>query len=436
MNELSASKSIPTMYKGVSFRSRLEARYAAFFDLAGWDWSYEAIDKDGWIPDFLVRFKCACGHCNGRHLLIAEVKWYHSINDFRSHFCYQFKAHNGESYAAMGNNPSISAWKSRNDSTGFYTIPAILPKWEDMWKTAGNTVQYSGLSVVPSSNLCMEVIDPIKAKKYLERNIANRPPNKLKIQQYADDMLKNHWTESETNICFDTNGNLLNGQHRLMACILSGVKFTSSVRRNMDSSAFKNMDTGLPRSMAMRTGIPKKEVEIYKAAIQIATGKQVVTAGDIDDATPAKLIDATKELHSYCGTSKGIFSRVPVRLAACTLIALDPDHKEYIKSQYRSLVLFNHLEMADCVRSFHKQWMERSTRRQAKILIDEYAARHKLLAEAMKALHPDHAADRTFRTSQGDFESARTLIRLMMGEIQKSMRLYSNKPDNQNALPL
>ena len=28
---------IPTTYSGVVFRSRLEARWAAFFDLCGWD---------------------------------------------------------------------------------------------------------------------------------------------------------------------------------------------------------------------------------------------------------------------------------------------------------------------------------------------------------------------------------------------------------------
>jgi hypothetical protein len=45
---------IPTKYKGVQFRSRLEARWAAFFDLAGWRWDYEPLDLDGWIPDFVL----------------------------------------------------------------------------------------------------------------------------------------------------------------------------------------------------------------------------------------------------------------------------------------------------------------------------------------------------------------------------------------------
>ena len=45
---------IPTRYAGVRFRSRLEARWAAFFDLVGWQWEYEPIDLAGYIPDFML----------------------------------------------------------------------------------------------------------------------------------------------------------------------------------------------------------------------------------------------------------------------------------------------------------------------------------------------------------------------------------------------
>jgi hypothetical protein len=46
--------SIPILYNGVRFRSRLEARWAAMFDRLGWEWHYEPIDLLGYIPDFLI----------------------------------------------------------------------------------------------------------------------------------------------------------------------------------------------------------------------------------------------------------------------------------------------------------------------------------------------------------------------------------------------
>lgn len=44
----------PTMYHGTRFRSRLEARWAAFFDLLKWRWEYEPFDLKGWVPDFIL----------------------------------------------------------------------------------------------------------------------------------------------------------------------------------------------------------------------------------------------------------------------------------------------------------------------------------------------------------------------------------------------
>lgn len=52
-------KAIETEYKGYPFRSRLEARWAIFFDLCGARWEYEPEpfgvgDELGYLPDFLV----------------------------------------------------------------------------------------------------------------------------------------------------------------------------------------------------------------------------------------------------------------------------------------------------------------------------------------------------------------------------------------------
>ncbi len=45
---------VPTIYRGIEYRSRLEARWAAMFDLLDWRHTYEPLDGNGYIPDFLV----------------------------------------------------------------------------------------------------------------------------------------------------------------------------------------------------------------------------------------------------------------------------------------------------------------------------------------------------------------------------------------------
>jgi hypothetical protein len=53
---MTGDKAIKTKYKGYTFSSRLEARWAAFFDLLDWKWTYEPVDLKGYIPDFILLF--------------------------------------------------------------------------------------------------------------------------------------------------------------------------------------------------------------------------------------------------------------------------------------------------------------------------------------------------------------------------------------------
>lgn len=55
-------KAIPTMFMGRKYRSRLEAKWAAFFHLLSTQrivrrWEYEPLDLGGWSPDFYVDFE-------------------------------------------------------------------------------------------------------------------------------------------------------------------------------------------------------------------------------------------------------------------------------------------------------------------------------------------------------------------------------------------
>jgi hypothetical protein len=49
-----ATEAHPTLYKARLYRSRLEARWAVFFDLMGWRFEYEPLDLGLWSPDFLL----------------------------------------------------------------------------------------------------------------------------------------------------------------------------------------------------------------------------------------------------------------------------------------------------------------------------------------------------------------------------------------------
>jgi P4 family phage/plasmid primase-like protien len=51
------NKGIPTIgVRGIQFRSRIEAQWAYIFEKLEWDWEYEPIDLQGYIPDFIIKF--------------------------------------------------------------------------------------------------------------------------------------------------------------------------------------------------------------------------------------------------------------------------------------------------------------------------------------------------------------------------------------------
>lgn len=62
---------IPTVYRGRQYRSRLEARWAAFFDALGWKHEYEPYDLHGWVPDFMLHGRCSDGRPRP---ILCEVK--------------------------------------------------------------------------------------------------------------------------------------------------------------------------------------------------------------------------------------------------------------------------------------------------------------------------------------------------------------------------
>jgi hypothetical protein len=63
VGSLEKTRAIETNYMNCRFRSRLEARWAVFFDSLGWDWEYEKQgytigwredDEIPWLPDFEI----------------------------------------------------------------------------------------------------------------------------------------------------------------------------------------------------------------------------------------------------------------------------------------------------------------------------------------------------------------------------------------------
>ena len=106
----------------------------------------------------------------------------------------------------------------------------------------GSVLQVEGLTVT------VEVITPQDAERYLRTNKNVRKLRTAVVNRYARDMSNDDWHLGTSVIGFDAEGNLRCGQHRLTACVQSGVPFTTIVARGLTESAVDNDDQGLKRT--------------------------------------------------------------------------------------------------------------------------------------------------------------------------------------------
>jgi len=92
------------------------------------------------------------------------------------------------------------------------------------------------------------VITPGWAKVLLERVPDHqRRLNERHVKMLAKDMTEGRWRLTGDAIRIDANGNLIDGQHRLLACVHSGVPLKTVLIDGVDPSDFAVIDQGRRR---------------------------------------------------------------------------------------------------------------------------------------------------------------------------------------------
>jgi hypothetical protein len=116
------------IYNGLQFKTQLEARWAAFFDLAEWEWRANPVPVGNWSPDFRVTFPCNHSECGGSHTLLVAVLPLSNSEDFKTHPCLSHFYGIGDAYkglgvsvdagAAFGTSPKATTWEMAHGSGG------------------------------------------------------------------------------------------------------------------------------------------------------------------------------------------------------------------------------------------------------------------------------------------------------------------------------
>jgi hypothetical protein len=96
----------------------------------------------------------------------------------------------------------------------------------------------------------VQQITPERAEQWLAANTTNRPLSRSTVRGFAEAMRRGDWLVTHQGIAFDTNGVLVDGQHRLAAVIEADEPIEMTVFTDVEPDTFDVLDTGKRRNAA------------------------------------------------------------------------------------------------------------------------------------------------------------------------------------------
>ncbi len=157
----------------------------------------------------------------------------------------------------------------------------------------------------------LRTITPKQAKEMLGSQIRNRYISDALVDRYARDMKKENWDENGQALIISEEGKLIDGQHRLNACIKADVPFRSVVTRGVDEKAKLTIDAGKKRSFAHQLqmdGIPypNHTAATIQTVFHILEGS---TATKLTNHEMQKILDKYPDIFN---STKLIMSKIPL----------------------------------------------------------------------------------------------------------------------------
>jgi hypothetical protein len=123
-------------------------------------------------------------------------------------------------------------------------------------------------SVTKKVTSVIELITPDKAARWLSAAPPNRNINRSHIEFFKRQLTADQMQITSDGIALDENEGVTNGQHRLTACVETGIAFQALVVRGIShDTALKCVDSGRVRTEADRLGMIGETNTARKASI-------------------------------------------------------------------------------------------------------------------------------------------------------------------------
>ena len=257
-------------------------------------------------------------------------------------------------------------------------------------------------AITPSS---ATLITPAVAQEILDSsNASNRRMRGWWATALAAAIKRNEWILTHQGIAFDKDGNLIDGQHRLKAVVLSGVAVKMFVFAGLDPKAFMAIDVGVKRSTSDTTGLEKGTAEVCSrlAGIVMRVGQTSATSQQALEVAKCGVEEVHQRLTEFCGSRKKVFGSASVR-AAAVLLVMDGHPEEKVFATYRNIALQKYEDLPPIALAFIRQANDGK--------LDTSGSKTDLLARALKVLNPNNANISRLYISEAEVLSATAYAR-------------------------
>lgn len=168
-------------------------------------------------------------------------------------------------------------------------------------------------------------ITPEVARKWLKTNIENRNLSPQNLRYLVNQIKEGKWRFNGETIIFDDSGCLIDGQHRLEACVAANKPIISNVTFGIERSTFVTMDSGKQRNSAdtLSTMSYKKNAQAISSAARLVMsvmyGSKGLVSGGIkgtsrfDNASVLEFVQNTEGFAETIDTAHKLWLKMPDR---------------------------------------------------------------------------------------------------------------------------
>lgn len=199
------------------------------------------------------------------------------------------------------------------------------------------------------------LVTPEKAREFLSFNEGNRYIRSTWVEYLANCIRNNEWQATHQGIGFSKSGMLLDGQHRLHAIIKADIPVMMMVTYGLADQVFSVLDSGIKRTDADLTKIPKATIEVIRIFHRVCSGAERQRMSPLMIDKYYQVIGAVcAVLNKKAPTKVKLFSAAPCRAAAIYAI-LTGESVEYVMTTYKILSLGDTQSMSPICHSAVRQ---------------------------------------------------------------------------------